>query len=131
MTLFALAVLLIPAAAPARLPSDAELTKAIEGKWSIEATLDNGLMGKGITAFRIDGVLQGLIIWTKKEGTLTVKLTGTWEIKDGEIVQVVETCEPPTLKKGHTSRDKIISLDAMRLKIKDEKGKVHEMKRTE
>jgi len=62
-------------------------------------------MGKGITAFRKVGVQQGLIIWSKKEGTLTVKITGRWEIKDGELVQVVETCEPPTLKKGHTSRD--------------------------
>jgi len=88
MTHFALAMLLIAAAdEPAKLPSDAELTKSIEGKWSIETTLDNGLRGKGITAFRKDGVLQGLIIWTKKEGTLTVKLTGRWEIKDGEIVR--------------------------------------------
>ncbi len=120
MTEFVLIFLLANgvAADPAKLPTDAELTKLLAGnRWEEEHKLANGDVGKGVTGYRADGKFSGYAVWKRtvdrQVGLLEVKITGTWKVMNGLLIETVETCVPPTLlQKGHTTKDKILAADA-------------------
>jgi len=123
-------ILFIVAAEPAKLPSDAELTKMLAGSsWEEEHKKPNGDVGKGVTGYRADGKFSAYIAWKRvidgKEAFAEVKILGTWKVKDGELIETVESCEPPTArKKGHEAKNKIVSLTDTTLKIRWEDGEM-------
>lgn len=125
MTLFAVVFLL--AADPAKLPSDAEITKTLAGKrWEEEHKLANGDTVKGTTGYRDDGTFISYALYRRvvngKDGFLEVKLTGTWRVKDGTLIETVELSNQPSIKKGDATRDKIIAIDDKSITVKTEKG---------
>ena len=102
-------------------PSDTEITKLVVGKWSQNQKLKTVEI-KAKDDFSNDGT------W-KSQGTLTIgdkvvklTMTGTWKISDGFLIQVIGTCDPPTLKKGHESKDEVLSISRKRMNCKTRFG---------
>jgi hypothetical protein len=106
MTQFVFCLIEISSGAePGKLPNDADLTKLISGnRFQEKHKLPNGDVGKGVTGYRADGKFNGYVVWKRtvdgKVGFLEVKVTGTWKVMDGLLIESVETCDPPTLLKS-------------------------------
>ena len=108
---------------PAKKPSDADLAKRIVGKWSEEEQLQGGGTSKAMTTYRKDGTFTGEGTITRQGKSLTVKVSGTWKVTDGTLIETVEKCEPALIPKGKIFKDRILSVTDKVLKVKTEKGK--------
>lgn len=101
--------------------TDAEISKRLVGRWKDERKV-NDLELKGLDEFKKDGTFKSQGTFTKGDRSLKVTVTGTWKIKDGVLVEVIETCDPPALKKGQESKDQVLSISDKEVKLKNEGG---------
>jgi hypothetical protein len=122
--LFILGLMSAPGRAdePAKKLSDAEITKLVVGKW-YEERKGEGMELKGTTTYRKDGTFSGEATLKLRDESHKVSVTGTWKVADGSLIETVEACDPPILKKGHVSTDQVLAVTAKALKLKEKSGK--------
>ena len=84
--------------------SDAEIAKLVVGKWSQDRKFKETEI-KATQMFFKDGTFKSQGTLKTGEDVQKLAFTGTWKVSDGFLIQVIETSDPPTLKKGHVSKD--------------------------
>ena len=121
----ALACLVVWSACESKKPFDAKIEKHLVGGW-VEEYKEGG---KTIYEYKKDGTVECVFSGNTSCQVLKVTVSGTWKVKDGYLFETVEKCDPPLLRNGFTTRDKVLSINEKTVKFKDEDGKVIEKKR--
>ena len=108
-----------------RPPSDEDLSKTLVGKWVQDRT--PGLDFTQTEEFAADGTWRA----TSKgnDGAVRLTVTGTWSIRGGALRRVVETCDPPTLRKGQAAAEVLLSVTPEAYRRKSETGREVKMSR--
>lgn len=105
-------------------PTDAEITKALVGRWEYTDG-DEKTQIKGIDQYRKDGTFtaEGRVFSNDKE-VLKVSLSGTWKVSNGTIIATPTKVNPPeALPKGEKSEEDVIAIDQNQITVKTKKGK--------
>jgi hypothetical protein len=50
-------------------------------------------------------------------------VTGKWKIKDGAVIETVDTCKPPLIPAGTQFTDQVLEINAKILRYRTEQGK--------
>jgi hypothetical protein len=110
---------------PPAVPTDAEVTKQLVGKWAIEEVSEQGnLKINGTAQYKKDGTFEGQATIGSGEMPAKIALSGTWKVIDGVIVSsITRSSLPVIIAKGFTSKHQVISIDEKSLKFKTETGK--------
>jgi hypothetical protein len=112
-------LLLIAGCTTAKAPStdleDAEIAKLLIGKWDLSEK--EGLRSTtGYDLFRADGTFfsEALVEFTgnRYRGT---RVSGKWKVLDGNLVETIESAEPPIHDKGTVYRLRVIGISATQL----------------
>lgn len=95
--------------------SDEEITKLLIGKWDLSEK--EGLRSTtGYDLFRADGTFssEALVEYTgnRYRGT---RVSGKWKVLDGNLVETIESAEPPVHDKGTVYRLKVLNVTATQL----------------
>jgi hypothetical protein len=98
--------------------SDAEISKALVGKWSEEITEDGGKL-TGTIHYMEDGTLKGEFTMVAGGLSRDVTFSGTWKVSDGVLITTnTKTSAPDVLKVG-VSKDPVLSIDEEVFRYKD------------
>ena len=109
---------------PPKKLTDAEISKLLVGKWTVEDSNDKGLKIKLTVKYAKDGTFETEATLTAGEKSLNLMLSGTWKVTDGMIIATVtKTGAPDLFKEGHVSKDQVLAIDEKTIKYKTEKGK--------
>jgi hypothetical protein len=116
---------------PPKKLTDAEISKLLVGKWSIEEGGDKGPKIKGTENYKKDGIVEAeATVDDGKNAPLKISLSGTWKVMDGVIVtKVTKSNVPDLIPEGHVSKDTVISIDDKEIKYKSEGGQEKTHKR--
>lgn len=115
---------------PPKKLTDAEIRKLLVGKWAVEEGAGKGPKLKGMTHYKADGTFEGEATLEGGGKSLKITVSGTWKVMDGMIVDTVtKTSAPELIKKGHVSKDRVLSIDDKVLRYKTETGKESARKR--
>lgn len=130
----AAAMLVLLAACAATKPSSADLTdgeiaKLLIGKWDLSEK--EGLRSTtGYDLFRADGTFssEALVEYTgnRYRGT---RVSGKWKVLDGNLVETIESAEPPVHDKGTVYRLKVLNVTDKQLVTEGAGGIVVSRKR--
>jgi uncharacterized protein (TIGR03066 family) len=112
----------LPAGAADKKPSDDEITKLLPGKWTHEED-EMGVKVKVVTTYKKDGTFAGTADIDAKGKTLTIKVSGTWKVKNGVIEEEIQKSDSNFVPKGKTSKDTVLAISETSLKLKSEEGK--------
>lgn len=102
---------------------DTSLAKKILGSWTSTQAGDEGSVIEGKTMYMEGGKVS--FMGTAKKGAQEIPLamSGTWEVKDGNIQTTIQTSNHPDLiPNGFTIVEKIVSVDDRELVLKDPDG---------
>jgi len=110
--------------APPDVPVDEEITKRVVGKWVIDEVSELGLKVKGTANYQKDGTFVGQAVIGTGDDPAKLKLTGTWKVEKGVIVSIItKSSIPAVVAKGASYRFRVISIDEVMLKYKNEADK--------
>jgi len=97
--------------------SDAQIEKLLVGRWKHEQSDDNA-----VTEYRDDGTFVGTGSVDRIEGTVKIRVSGRWKVSDGEVIEVVEKCEPAGIPPGTTLYDRVLELNTNTFRYRTERG---------
>lgn len=109
-------------------PTDDEIKKLLPGKWSYE----EDMMGVKVVAsstFKKDGTFEGEANIDAKGKEIKIKVSGSWEVKDGKLIETIKKSDSPFAKEGKMSTDTILAIDEKSYKFKSESGREVTVKR--
>ncbi len=113
---------------PAKKLADATIQKWLVGNWRFHEERQ-GIKIEATAEYKSDGTMAATIKATQMGQTRTYQLEATWRIKNGHLLEVVKNMEPPLVKPGTASKDKVLSIDQKGLKIRTEDGQLQHLKR--
>jgi hypothetical protein len=102
--------------------TDDEIRQNIVGSWIIDTQSSDGISINGIISIDLDNTLALKATITKGEGRRDFEVNGTWQVKEGYLVETVVSDTLLNLI-GKVTRDKIISVDDYELTYQTENGK--------
>ena len=110
--------------------SDDEIKKLLVGKWAIEEN-EKGITIKGTNIYNKDGTLEAeATIDFGKNPPLKLTISGTWNVKNGYVIETVKkSSHPMFVKEGMVTKDQVISIDDTAYKFKTEKDEEKTQKR--
>jgi hypothetical protein len=104
---------------------DARVKQQVAGTWQAPEVVANGLRIHGQTMFHADGGFDGDAFFVGAQTTVTVKVSGTWTVRRGFLVEQVKQCSNTNaVPVGHVTKDEIISIDSTQLTYLAESGKI-------
>jgi len=91
-------------------PRNSATEKKLLGTWTQELT-KAGYDVKATVTYHVDGRLSGQGVLTNDKRTVTVVLTGSWKLHAMKLVETVESCEPPLLRRGKEITSEIVEVN--------------------
>jgi hypothetical protein len=103
--------------------NDASQAKKILGSWTSRVADEDGVVVEGKTMYMEGGKVSFMGTMKRGEQEIPVAMSGTWEVKDGNIQTTIQTSNHPELiPNGFTLVEKIVSVDDKELALKDPDG---------
>jgi hypothetical protein len=122
----AIAAMFIAAFTFADVPRDAELAKAIVGKW--KTTMDYPeaqVKGSGITEYKADGTFSASGEMTVQGKRIRLGAEGVWSVKGVVLTWTVkETINSDLMPVGESHTEEILEIDDKHIKYKGDDGEI-------
>jgi hypothetical protein len=109
--------------------SDTGIRQKIVGTWIVDSHSPTGSSMKGTVTILSDGSLVAKLTIIRKNGEEDFGYEGTWQVKEGFLIETVTSSHSRLTVTGHVTRDKIIRLDAHELVFQMETGRIVTRKR--
>jgi hypothetical protein len=109
--------------------SDTGIRQKIVGTWIVDSHSPSGSSMKGTVIILSDGSLVAKVTIIRKNSEEDFEYEGTWQVKDGFLIETVTRSHSRLAVKGHVTRDKIIRLDTHELAYQTETGRIVTRKR--
>jgi hypothetical protein len=104
-------------------PTDDEIRQRIIGTWLVDTRLANGNSVIGTEAILSSGVITSKATLTLGDSKEELEFTGTWQVKDGYLIETVKKSNTDRIPIGKITRDKVITLDDTTYVFETESGK--------
>jgi hypothetical protein len=104
-------------------PTDDEIRQRIVGIWLVDTRLSNGNSVVGTEAILSSGVITSKATLTLGDSKEALEFTGTWQVKDGYLIETVKKSNTDRIPIGKITRDKVITLDDKTYVFETESGK--------
>ena len=118
MTLTFAALVVATASEPA---TNLAIEKQLIGTWSEELTKGRYDIQAKFTYFA-DGKVSGQGVFTKDGRTVVVVVTGSWKLDGARLVETVESCQPPLLRRGKQITSEVVEVNNKLLRYVNEFG---------
>jgi hypothetical protein len=123
LSLSCLVLLVVCADDPAKRPPDAEVVRLLVGRWSGGSAGEHEPRIQGHVRYKSDGTFEAEGEVGPEKHAVKVTASGTWRVADGALVETVEKCHPPLVRKGHALREEVLAIDSKSMRVRSEKGK--------
>jgi hypothetical protein len=115
---------------PQKDPSDAEIRQKVVGTWFVDLHSSNGVSIAGTVTIVSDSKFISKATMTIGDKKQEVNYEGTWQAKDGFLIETITKSGAKFAPVGKVTRDKIINVDDQELVIQTESGKIETRKRS-
>lgn len=108
---------------------DEQINKLLVGNWTFnESNKDIKITGK--QEFAKDGKFKAEATIAKGQETTTITISGTWTVKDGNVIETIaKSSLPDFVKAGTKITNTVISLDDSTYKFKSDQNVERTLKR--
>jgi len=103
--------------------SDGEIRSKVVGTWVVDLQSPNGMSMKGTVTIASGDKFVTKMILTMGDRKQEMNIEGTWETKDGFLVETITKSDSKLAAVGSVTRDKIIRVDDQELVYQTEQGK--------
>jgi hypothetical protein len=101
--------------------TDSEIERQLIGTWAEELTKGSYEVKAKVTYFA-DGKISGEGSFIKQGRKVNVAVTGSWKLDGAKLVETVESCEPPLLRRGKQITSEVVEVNDMTLRYINEFG---------
>ncbi|HEY2329816.1 MAG TPA: hypothetical protein VGI63_08395 [Verrucomicrobiae bacterium] len=91
--------------------TDDVIRQRIVGIWLVDMHLSNGNSIVGTEVILLSGIITSKATLTIGENKEELEFTGTWQVKDGYLIETVKKSNTERIPVGEITRDKVITLD--------------------
>ena len=111
--------------------SDSDYIRKLIGEW--QQTIKIGRMSVMTDySYKKDGTLDSFATITMNQKQMKMRISGTWEVKDGYLISVVKSkSEYVPIPIGYTTKDKILSITNHIFMYKTEDGDTETQEKVE
>ena len=115
---------------PQKEASDAEIRQNVVGVWIVDIHSTNGGSIEGTVTIASDSKFVSKATVTVGDKKQEMEYEGTWQAKDGYLIEMITKSSSKVIPVGKVTRDKIIRVDDQELVFQTESGKMVTRKRS-
>lgn len=112
-------------------PNDTEIGQKIIGVWIVDIRSTNSLSIEGTVAINSDESFISKATITRAGHSQSVRYEGTWQVKDGFLIETITKSDFKSITVGKITHDKIVGIDENEMVFQTESGKTETRKRIE
>ena len=129
-SLLALGITTVPAAFESSTASgDARIRQKIVGTWIVDRQSPAGIIIKATVTLNLDGQFTTKGTVTRDGSRQTIECAGTWQVKEGMLIETITKSGSKNVPLGLVTRDKIIRVNDRELVFQAESGEVETRQR--